>query len=157
MSAELSRGDSLDLLALGNLGQLIFTHHARQSAAPARYLVEPDRVLVHVMTTANNVSWRDGDVLTLSASAFDLDQRQGWNVSVTGRAHGVPYLGVGQDRPRAPWIPCGGGDLLEIATEVVDGERLGVQPRRDVCDQTPATPSREARGEGVVRGSKGGS
>jgi hypothetical protein len=124
-ASELTRGDSLDLLALGNLGVLIFTRNALNSTVPARYLVEPDRVLVHVMATTDTVPWRDGDVLTLCASAFDSDQRRGWNVSVTGRAH-TPHLGGLDEPPTAPWIASGSGNLLEIKTDLVEGQRLGL-------------------------------
>jgi uncharacterized protein len=137
---QLSRGESLDMLALGNLGQLLFTRNARQSAVPARYVVEDNRVLVHVMAATNTVWWRDGDVLTLHVSTFDADQRRGWSVSVTGRAHGTPHLGCAAQAPSAPWIPRGGGDLLEIASDVVEGERLGAvqEPaQRDASDDTP--------------------
>ena len=136
-SEPLSRGDSLNMLALGNVGQLIFTRNALHAAVPARYVVEQDRVLIHVMAGTEKVPWRDGDVLTLHVSAFDSDQRQGWSVSVTGRAHGTPDLGGSRERPTAPWIPSGGGDLLEVATELVEGERLGHEQEHDELDGTP--------------------
>jgi hypothetical protein len=136
-SERLSRGDSLDMVALGNVGQLIFTVDAVQAAVPARYVVEQDRVLIHVLATTGKVPWRDGDVVTLHVSAFDPDQRRGWSVSVTGRAHGTPDLGRTQERPTAPWMPSGGGDLLEVATELVEGERLWHLQQDDEIEETP--------------------
>src|SRR5947207_7657561 len=117
MYQRLDRLESLDLLALGNLGQLVVTREALPAAMPARYVVEQDRVLIHVFNTAERVSWRDGDVVTLHVAAFDADQRHGWSVSVTGRAHGTPNLEGIHEPPTAPWIPDGGGDLLEIFAE----------------------------------------
>jgi hypothetical protein len=131
MHERLDRLESLDLLALGNLGQLVVTRDALPAAMPARYLVEEDRVLIHVFSTAERVSWRDGDVVTLHVTTFDADQRQGWCVSVTGRAHGTPNLEGIHEPPNAPWIPNGGGDLLEIFAELVEGERLGPQPQSE--------------------------
>jgi hypothetical protein len=121
-SALLSRGESLDLLALKNLGQLIFTRNALNAVAPARYLVEPDRVLVHVFPTSDGIPWRDGDVLTLYVSTVETDERHGWSVAVTGRVHGTPQITNSESQP---WINRGGGDLLEIAVELVRGERIG--------------------------------
>jgi hypothetical protein len=123
-SERLSRVDSLDVLALGNLGRLIFSGNALHVPVPARYVVDHERVLVHVVPMTNTVLWRDGDVVTLHVSVFEQDQGRGWSVSVTGPVHGTPDLGLGGERPTAPWIASGGGDLLEIATEVVEGERL---------------------------------
>ena len=123
------------MLALGNLGQLMFTRNALLAAVPARYVVEQDRVLVHVTATTDKVPWRDGDVLTLHVTAFDPDQRRGWSVSVTGRAHGTPDLGGSAERPTAPWIACGGGDLLEVETELVEGERLGLLPEDEGLEE----------------------
>jgi hypothetical protein len=144
-SQRLSRGDSLDMLALGNLGTLMFTRHALHAAVPARYVVERDRVLLPVMATTDTAPWRDGEVLTLQVSTFDSDQRRGWSVSVTGRAHGTPELGSSGERPTAPWIPCGGGDLLEITTDLVEGERLGLFQEVDVHEELPSPRNRAQR------------
>ena len=128
MYERLDRLESLDLLALGNVGQLVVTRDALPAAMPARYLVEEDRVLIHVFNSPDRVSWRDGDVVTLHVTTFDADQCQGWSVSVTGRAHGTPNLEGVREPPNAPWIPDGGGDLLELVAELVEGERLSPQP-----------------------------
>jgi hypothetical protein len=123
---SLDRLESLDLLALGNLGHLVVTRGALPAAFPARYVVEENRVLVHVTNRGERPSWREGDVVTLHATAFEPEQRRGWSVSVTGRAHGTPTLEGVHEPPNAPWIPTGGGDLLEVFAELVEGERLGV-------------------------------
>ena len=75
--------------------------------------------------------------MTLHASAFDPTQRRGWSVVVTGRVHGTPDLGVTADSPTALWIPCGGGDVIELAIEVVEGERLGPRDELDVKEAAP--------------------
>ena len=100
-------------------------------AVPARYVVEQDRVLIHAFTGPEPVPWHDGDVVTLHAGAFDRDQRRGWSVSITGRAHGTPNLAEVPELPAAPWLPDGGGDLLEIIAELVEGERLGPVTQSD--------------------------
>jgi hypothetical protein len=133
---HLGRGESLDTLALANMGQLIVTRAAVSVAVPARYLVEGDRVLIHVLGGPEPVSWRDGEVMTLQASAFDAEQRHGWNVAVTGRAHGTPSLVEVEDPPSAPWIPTGGGDLIALTIELVQGERLGETTAPDAPEVT---------------------
>jgi hypothetical protein len=145
MCEQLSRGESLDVLALGNLGQLILLRAALPTAVPARYLVEHDRLLVHVLTGPGQPAWHDGDVLTLHATAFDATQQCGWSVAVTGHAYGTPDLTRTANPPSAPWIPTGGGDLLALMVEAVHGERLGPTNRatQDItdhdCDEEPTS------------------
>jgi hypothetical protein len=125
MCEQLSRGESLDVLALGNLGQLILLRAALPTAVPTRHLVEQDRVLVHVLAGPTRPAWHNGDVLTLHASAFDAAQQFGWSVAVTSHACSTPDLTCTPNPPNAPWIPTGGGDLIELMVEAVQGERLG--------------------------------
>ena len=122
---DLSRGECFDLLRTTNVGQLVMTRHALPAAVPAHYLMHEDCVLIHIATAIEPSHWRDGDVVALHVSVFDADQRAGWTVSVTGRAHGTPELPATHDSPHAPWIAHGGGDLIELSTEMIHGERLG--------------------------------
>ena len=121
----LSRIDCLDLLALQNLGQLMTTRGALPAAALARYVVDQDHVLLHVLEGPIPVSVREGDIVSLHVTAFEPDQHSGWRVSITGRTHDRPDLAalIPADLA-APWIPDDGGHLLELSAEIVEGERL---------------------------------
>jgi hypothetical protein len=122
---KLSRVDCLDLLALRNLGQLMTTRGALPAAVLARYVVDQDRVLLHVLAGPMPVLVQDGDIVSLQVTAFEPDEHSGWSVSVTGRTHDRPDLAalVPADLA-APWIPHDAGHLLELSAEIVRGEQL---------------------------------
>ena len=123
-SRGLDVAECLDLLATADLGHVVMLRQALPVVVPARYVVRGDRVLIHLTTGLDGTPWIDGEVVTLHVSEFDEDKREGWTVSVIGRAHGTPMLSAGDDQPRAPWIAQGGGDLILLSTELVNGERL---------------------------------
>jgi uncharacterized protein len=133
---ELTRIECLSLLASKNVGQLALTRRALPTVIPARYLLLEDRVLVHASTGLDPVAWVDGEIVALHVEAFDPDLRRGWSVSLTGAAHGTPAIAGSGNEVQAPWIPCGGGDLIAISTDIVWGEHLGetiAQPGDDAA------------------------
>jgi uncharacterized protein len=121
---ELDRTECLALLATTNLGRLALTRRALPTIVPARYLVNDERVVIHLSTGLDHVAWLDGEVVALQVSAFDETQTYGWSVCVTGAAHGTPDPIRTQDHPSAPWIATGGGDLITLSTDIIHGERL---------------------------------
>jgi hypothetical protein len=87
---ELDRTECLALLATTNLGRLALTRRALPTIVPARYLVNDERVVIHLSTGLDHVAWLDGEVVALQVSAFDDTQTYGWSVCITGAAHGTP-------------------------------------------------------------------
>ena len=58
--------------------------------------------------------------------ALDNNNGEGWMVSVVGRAHGTRDLRAVDVPPDIPWSIRGGGDLIELAAEIVHGERVAM-------------------------------
>ena len=94
------------------------------TAAPARFVVRDNHVIVHLWTGLRPVPWRDGEIVALHVCHFDDDEHEGWSISVTGAAHGTPNLALEPDMPHAPWIAQGDGDLITLSTDIIWGERL---------------------------------
>ena len=67
--------------------------------------------------------WRDGEIVGLHVSEFDEDQREGWTVSVIGRAHGTRTLRTCDDGPLLRGSRTGAVTYC-LVTELVKDERL---------------------------------
>jgi hypothetical protein len=100
------------------------TRHAIPTAVPARYVLHGDRVLIHLVPTLDDAPWHDGEVVGLHVYAISDEHNDGWTISVVGRAHGTPRLRAVDTPGQLPWLLDGGGDLIELTTEIVRGERL---------------------------------
>jgi uncharacterized protein len=126
-SAGLTRTECLALLGTTEFGHLTLTRRALPMVVPAHYVLDGERVLIHASTGGKPDLWRDGEIVALHVDAFDVDQRAGWSVSVTGAAREAANLVGAGNTSRAPWLPAGGGNVIAMSTDLEWGQRFGPQ------------------------------
>lgn len=125
---ELSREESLALLASMPVGRLVFSERALPAVVPVNFLLDRDRIVVRTGNSHGLAAAVRGAVVAFEVDDFDAATRQGWSVLVTGRASEVDDP-LELERLRAlPLLPWVGGQLdhfVTISVELVTGRRIG--------------------------------
>lgn len=124
---ELSRTESLALLASVPVGRIGFTRHALPVIRPVNHLVEGDSIVIRTHTGSallNSPSIEE--IVVYEADQLDPQTRTGWSVMITGRATPIT---TPQDAARyrhllTPWIDRDLDHVVRIAIELVTGYRL---------------------------------
>jgi nitroimidazol reductase NimA-like FMN-containing flavoprotein (pyridoxamine 5'-phosphate oxidase superfamily) len=129
---ELSRAESLRLLASVPLGRVVFTDRALPAIRPVNHLVDGERVIVRSHTGAAILCAAErGVVVAYEADAIDAEFRLGWSVVVTGVARLVrdPARAAAYRRRLRPWVDLPMEQVIEISADIVTGFALsGVPP-----------------------------
>ncbi|WP_234477516.1 pyridoxamine 5'-phosphate oxidase family protein [Streptomyces sp. MBT65] len=124
---ELSREESLSLLAGIPLGRVGFTHRALPVIRPVNHLVDGDTIIIRTHTgSALTGSSSVAEVVVYEADDLDLLAHTGWSVMVTGRASRITApLDISRyQKLLTPWIDKEMDHLISIASEIVTGFRL---------------------------------
>jgi nitroimidazol reductase NimA-like FMN-containing flavoprotein (pyridoxamine 5'-phosphate oxidase superfamily) len=126
---ELSRDESLRLLATVSLGRVFFTEHALPAVRPVNHLVEAGSVIIrsHVGAAVVSLAGRaDGAVVAYEADEIDPASHLGWSVVVTGVARLVsdPAEVARYERLLRPWVAGRLDYVIRISPELVTGFRL---------------------------------
>ena len=92
VTEALSKAESMELLATGGVGRLVYTSGYGPVALPVEYIVYEGSVVVRVWTTSTEEDLRTGIahaeyVVAVEADQVDLDAHEGWFVLVRGAAH----------------------------------------------------------------------
>jgi nitroimidazol reductase NimA-like FMN-containing flavoprotein (pyridoxamine 5'-phosphate oxidase superfamily) len=124
---ELSREESLRLLASVPLGRVVFTDRALPAIRPVNHLVDGGRVIVRSHTGAAILRAAErGVVVAYEADAIDPEFRLGWSVVVTGVARLVkePARAAEYERRLRPWVDVPMDQVIEISADIVTGFAL---------------------------------
>jgi nitroimidazol reductase NimA-like FMN-containing flavoprotein (pyridoxamine 5'-phosphate oxidase superfamily) len=127
---ELTREESLCLLATVPVGRVIFTERALPAVRPVNHLVDGGAVIFRTHEGAAVVrvaGHTDGAVVAFEADEIDLDSLEGWSVVVTGLARLVADE-VEAARYRRLVQPWSDGEMeyvIRISVELVTGFRIG--------------------------------
>jgi hypothetical protein len=126
---ELTRGQSLRLLASVRLGRIVFTHRALPAIRPVNHLLDGEDEVIRTHPGAAIVvdtGPASGVVVAYEADAIDPGTGLGWSVIVTGIARQV----TGHDdvarykQLLQPWVAGDMSQVIRISPEIVTGYRL---------------------------------
>jgi uncharacterized protein len=128
---ELSREECLALLPSVPVGRLVFTDRALPAVVPVNFALDRGRIVVRTGAGSTLAAGVRGAVVAFEVDDFDAAARNGWTVTVTGRARHVV-----DDLERAQLAeldlhPYAGDHLdqyLVVPVELVTGRRVGSGP-----------------------------
>jgi nitroimidazol reductase NimA-like FMN-containing flavoprotein (pyridoxamine 5'-phosphate oxidase superfamily) len=120
--SELSRPESLRLLASVSYGRIVFTELALPAVRPVNHVIADNAVLISTDLGMSALS-RAGVVVAYEADAIDPVQRLGWSVIVTGVAQVVqdPDEAVRYRLLLRPWTSEPNDHIIRIYPELVTG------------------------------------
>ena len=122
---ELTRNESLNLLASVPVGRLVFTHHALPAIRPVNHLVDGQKIVIGL--TAGSALARaaaaDGIVVAYEADSLDVIRHTGWSVVVVGIAllETAPGDLAAYRESVRPWLSGATADIVSITCEIVTG------------------------------------
>ncbi|MFE3260272.1 pyridoxamine 5'-phosphate oxidase family protein [Nocardia sp. NPDC059229] len=138
---DLSRDESMRLLASVPFGRVVFTRDALPAIRPVNHIVDGETLIVRTRLTSRLTSTvrADSDVV-VAYEADDIDRvtRLGWSVVVTGLARTItaPDLVARYDALVRPWVDGTMDTIVSIEPTLVTGIRLveresiGAEPLR---------------------------
>ena len=126
---ELTRGESLRLLASVPVGRVTFSHRALPTIRPVNHLVTSDQIIIRAdlgTALSGEVEPYGGMVVAYEGDMLEAEDRAGWSVVVVGRARRITDQAAA-DRYRQAlhrWVSGPTADVLAIQPEIVTGFRL---------------------------------
>lgn len=122
----LSREECLRLLISVRIGRLVFTDRALPAVQPVAFAVDRDSVVLRVPEGSAVLAAHDS-IVAFEADDVAGDLREGWTVTVVGRACELSdALGLARAKelplPSRGWGPQ--DRYLSIAMEVMSGRRI---------------------------------
>ncbi|MFE3056039.1 pyridoxamine 5'-phosphate oxidase family protein [Nocardia sp. NPDC059239] len=138
---DLSRDESMRLLASVPFGRVVFTRDALPAIRPVNHIVDGETLIVRTRLTSRLTSTvrADSDVV-VAYEADDIDRvtRSGWSVVVTGLARTItaPDLVARYDALVRPWVDGIMDTIVAIeptlvtGIRLVDRESIGAEPLR---------------------------
>ena len=125
---ELTREECLALLPTVPVGRLVFTERALPAVVPVNFVVDRGRILVRTGATSSLAAAVRGAVVAFQVDEFDAKARNGWSVTVTGRAGEISdpldLLRV-DELPLVPWVGGRLEHVIFVPVELVNGRRVG--------------------------------
>ena len=128
---ELTPEECLALLATVPVGRLVFTEQALPAVVPVNFLLHQRQIVVRTGATSTLAAAVRGAVVAFQADDLDRTTRQGWSVTVTGRAYEVRDPIELERLAALPLLPWVGGDLdhvIVVPVDLVTGRRIGDTP-----------------------------
>lgn len=126
---ELTRAESLRLLAGVSLGRVVFSHRALPAIRPVNHVVEEGRIIFRTdlgTAVSQAVTGQGSTVVAYEADVIGPADHLGWTVIVVGQASRLT-----DEREIAryqqtldPWVTGGMDDFIAIDTDLVSGFRL---------------------------------
>ncbi|MFJ9365892.1 pyridoxamine 5'-phosphate oxidase family protein [Nocardia sp. NPDC101769] len=138
---NLSRAESMRLLASVPFGRVVFTRDALPAIRPVNHILDGETLIVRTRLTSRLTSTvRAASDVVVAYEADDIDRvtRLGWSVVVTGLARTItdPELVAHYDALVRPWVDGVMDTVVAIEPTLVTGIRLverqsiGVEPLR---------------------------
>ena len=126
---ELSREQSLRLLASVSLGRLVFTYRALPAIRPVNHVLDGGDVIIRSHTGAalfSAAGASQGVVVAYEADVIDPGSHLGWSVVMTGIAHLVRSADevARYQQLLTPWVAGEMDQVIRICPEIVTGFSL---------------------------------
>ena len=129
---RLGEAESLELLASGGLGRLVYTSRLGPTALPVAYQVDQGSIVLGTWDPALfDEDLRTGIAqaeyhVAVEADQIDVDAREGWFVLVQGAAHHLdteaeraPFIGSGLE----PWVEGVPAHFIRVNPTSIRGNR----------------------------------
>lgn len=131
---ELTRDECLALLPTVPVGRLVFTERALPAIVPVNFVLDRGRIVIRTGATSSLAAALRGAVVAFEVDDFDRNARNGWSVTVTGRAREVSdplELARVDELPLIPWVGGRLDHVITVPVDLVNGRRVGgaVTPR----------------------------
>jgi hypothetical protein len=126
---ELTREESLRLLASVPVGRVVFSHRALPAIRPVNHLVAGDQIIIRAnlgSTLSRDLDPGGGMVVAYEGDMLEAENRAGWSVVVVGRACRVTDEAAAERYRRVlqAWVSGTMADVISIQAEIVTGVRL---------------------------------
>lgn len=126
---ELSRGQSMRLLASVPFGRIVFTEHALPMIRPVNHIIDGEDIVIRSHPGAAIVTAADqsaGVVVAYEADEIAPVPRTGWSVIVIGTARLVrdPASAARYEDLLQPWVAGDMSQLISVRADIVTGYRL---------------------------------
>jgi uncharacterized protein len=124
------RADAIRLLEAQEVGRLVYTRRALPAVIPVNYAVRGGAILIWTGSTSSLGQAIRGAVVAFQVDDFDLLERSGWSVTVTGAARLVndeAELALARVDGPVPWAPGVKDYLIRIPLTMVTGRWIGVR------------------------------
>jgi len=128
---ELTRAECLSLLPTVPVGRLVFTDRALPAVVPVNFVLDGDQVVVRTGASSTLAAAVRGAVVAFEVDDYDRSARNGWTVTVTGRARQVTdprELARLAERDLVPWVDADLPHFVVVPVELVSGRRVGTGP-----------------------------
>ncbi|KWX03340.1 pyridoxamine 5'-phosphate oxidase [Carbonactinospora thermoautotrophica] len=122
----LSEQECLKLLESVAVGRVVYTVRALPAVQPVNFVVDSGGVVFRTGEGTKFALAVRGAIVAFEADEFDLENRTGWDVTVTGHAREIhdPQEVARLRRVLRPWAPGVKEHFIRIAPEIVTGRRL---------------------------------
>jgi nitroimidazol reductase NimA-like FMN-containing flavoprotein (pyridoxamine 5'-phosphate oxidase superfamily) len=124
----LAREECVALMEKAVIGRIVFTSGALPAVQPVNFVLDHDNSVIIRTGEGSKLSAAARDaVVAFEVDDFDVDERIGWSVIVTGRARVVRDP---EERARLadsdlqPWVPSRRDHFIRIEPEFVSGRRI---------------------------------
>lgn len=124
----LTREECLALLPTVPVGRLVFTERALPAVVPVNFVLDRARIVIRTGATSSLAAAVRGAVVAFQVDDFDRSARNGWSVTVTGRASELldpMELARVAELPLVPWIGGRLDHVITVPVDLVDGRRVG--------------------------------
>ena len=128
---ELTRDECLSLMSSVPVGRLVFTDRALPAIVPVNFLLDHGQVVVRTGASSTLAAAVRGSVVAFEVDDFDSGARNGWCVTITGRARQVIDPDEVERLSELGLEPWAGGDkpnFVVVPVELVTGRRVGPGP-----------------------------
>jgi uncharacterized protein len=128
---QLSRKDSLALLATAPVGRIVFTRGALPAIRPVSFVLDGDDVVISTGEDSALLSAVEESIVAFEADEIDAANNEAWSVVVTGRAQLITDPQLVEriyDLTQPGGRTAGPPHLVRIRPEIVLGRRSG-EPR----------------------------
>jgi len=118
----------MELLASEGIGRVILTEQAMPTALPVAYAVDHGTIVFRSSAGTKLAAAVKGTVIAFEVDSFDVHERAGWSVVVTGLASVVedPEDERSATDLRIPnWVEPDGGKYIRLLPSIVTGRRVG--------------------------------
>lgn len=126
--AQLSRGESLRLLATVPVGRVVFTIGGLPAVEPVNFLLDDRGIVFRTREGAKLLAARAGTVVAFEVDELEPVARTGWSVTVVGEARVLGDAEAEHYRRALlqPWVNGARDDVVVIDVALVTGRRIEV-------------------------------
>lgn len=125
---QLTREDSLRLLATVPIGRIIYTRQALPAVELVNFALDGGDIIIRTDPSGKLAAAARGAIVAFEADVVDVEQRTGWSVTAIGPSREVTDAAdIGRLRRIGldTWAPGAREHFIRIAPQLLNGRWLG--------------------------------